>query len=227
MPQAEEKLEQAVSRHPWLGLAISLFVAALALLLFARIADSVLDQKTESFDQQIRSAVHQHASPQLTAAMRGITWLGSWQVLLPAVCCLLAILILRGMTREARLLLVTVVGAEVLDIVLKLSFRRVRPSPFFGFPPLNTYSFPSGHALVSFCFYGLMAGLITMRVRRKWVRAITWLVAIAIVGLIGFSRIYLGVHYPSDVIAGYIAAIFWMAAVKAVARRNKRQRVPA
>jgi undecaprenyl-diphosphatase len=224
MPQAEEKLGQAISRHPWLGLPLSLFAAVLALLLFAWVADSVLDQKTQSFDLQIRAAVHQHASPQLTVAMRAITWLGSWQVLLPTVCCLLAIFILRGMSREGRLLLLTIVGAEVLDTVLKLSFRRVRPAPFFGIPPLDTYSFPSGHALVSFCFYGLIAGLITTRARRKWLRAIIWLVAFVIVGLIGFSRIYLGVHYPSDVIAGYIAAIFWMGALKAVAQRRERAR---
>src|ERR1700745_1303951 len=168
MSQADGKLEQAISRHPWLGLPISLFAAALALLLFAWVAESVLDQKTQSFDLQIRAAVHEHASPQLTVAMRAITWLGSWQVLLPTVGCLLAIFVLRGMSREARLLLLAIAGAEVLDTVLKLSFRRVRPAPFFGIPPLDTYSFPSGHALVSFCFYGLMAGLITTRARRKW-----------------------------------------------------------
>jgi undecaprenyl-diphosphatase len=69
-----------------------------------------------------------------------------------------------------------------------------------------------------------MAGLITTRARRKSLRAIIWLAALLIVGLIGFSRIYLGVHYPSDVIAGYIAAIFWMGALKAVAQRRERAR---
>src|ERR1700740_1862807 len=160
MSQADGKLEQALSRTPWLGLPISLFAAALALLLFAWVADSVLDQKTQSFDLQIRAAVHEHASPQLTVAMRAITWLGSWQVLLPTVGCLLAIFVLRGMSRDARLLLLAIAGAAELDTVLKLSFRRVRPAPFFGIPPLDTYSFPSGHALVSFCFYGLLAGVI-------------------------------------------------------------------
>ena len=221
MPQAEQKLEQAIARRPWLGLALSLMVAMLALLLFAGIADSVLDQKTHSFDLQIRVAVHRHAWPQLTMAMQAVTWLGSWQVLLPAVCCLLVIFILRGRSHEARLLLLTILGAEVLDTVLKLSFRRARPAPFFNIAPLHTYSFPSGHALVSFCFYGLIAGLITLRVRSKWLQAIVWLVTIAIVGLIGFSRIYLGLHYASDVIAGYMAAIFWMGASKVLSRSNK------
>ena len=221
MPQAEKELEQAIARRPWLGLSLSLIVATLALLLFAWIADSVLDQKTQSFDLQVRAAIHQHASPHLTVAMQAVTWLGSWQVLLPTVCCSVAMLILRGQSRQARLLLLTIVGAEVLDMVLKLSFRRARPAPYFNIIPLDSYSFPSGHALVSFCFYAWIAGLIAMRLPRKSLRAVVWLVAGAIVGLIGFSRIYLGVHYPSDVIAGYVAALSWMGAAKAVMGSNK------
>ena len=153
MPHPEEKLERAIAQRPWLGVPLSLLVATLALLLFAWLADSVLDSRTQSFDLQVRTAVHQHASPQLTAFMLASTWLGSWQVMLPLVCCSLAVFLLRGMRREARLLLLTMLGAGVLDTVLKLGFHRVRPVPFFGIPPLTTYSFPSGHALVSLCFY--------------------------------------------------------------------------
>ena len=182
----------------------------------------MLDSRTQSFDLTARAAIHRHASPTLTVLMKAVTWLGSGQVLLPSVLSLLAIFLLRGMGREARLLIVTMAGAGVLDTVLKLSFHRARPEPFFGISPLDTYSFPSGHALVSFCFYGLLAELIALRQKRlRWV---IWTIAIILAALIGFSRIYLGVHYPSDVIAGYVAALFWMGAIKAVAERRRLAR---
>lgn len=219
MLQQEEKLERAIARRPWLGVPLSLLTAVIALLLFAWLATSVLESRTQFFDLTVRAAIHKYASPALTTVMKGVTWLGSGQVLLPSVLCLLAIFLLRGMGREARLLIVTMAGAGVLDTVLKLSFHRARPAPFFGISPLDTYSFPSGHALVSFCFYGLLAELIALRQKR--LRWLIWTLAGIIVALIGFSRIYLGVHYPSDVIAGYIAALFWMGAVRAVAERRK------
>jgi undecaprenyl-diphosphatase len=100
-------------------------------------------------------------------------------------------------------------GSVVLDTSLKLLFHRVRPEPFFG-PLPHSYSFPSGHALSSFCFYGILAGLLDTRIRSLAVRISIWIVAALLVLAIGVSRIYLGVHYPTDVIAGYVAAAVWV-----------------
>jgi hypothetical protein len=101
-------------------------------------------------------------------------------------------------------MVVTILGALVLDLSLKYAFHRPRPVPFFV-PAPYTYSFPSGHSLFSFCFYGVLAGLLTRRIRsRRW-RVLIWTLAALLVATIGLSRVYLGVHYPSDVIAGYLA----------------------
>ena len=198
------------------GLAVipvSLGVAIAALVLFVWLFDEVLHSGTEHFDLWIRLGIHAHASPLLTEFMRAITYCGSWMVLLPATLVLSAILAWRKQYVEMRLLLITMGGALVLDNVLKLVAHRPRPTPFFVAKPL-TYSFPSGHSLISLCFYGLLAGLLTMHLARRGWRALVWVIAAILIGLIGLSRIYLGVHWPSDVIAGYAAATVWMGAVR-------------
>jgi len=77
----------------------------------------------------------------------------------------------------------------------------------------HTYSFPSGHALCSFCFYGVLAGLLSARTKPLGWRLLIWIAAAAMVIAIGLSRIYLGVHYPSDVVAGYLAATVWVGTI--------------
>ena len=97
--------------------------------------------------------------------------------------------------------------------VLKLSFHRQRPQPFFDTHLPASYSFPSGHALLSFCLWGAGAALFTADQKKRWVRIAILTIAVVLVVAIGFSRIYLGVHYPSDVLAGYLGALVWILGV--------------
>jgi membrane-associated phospholipid phosphatase len=116
---------------------------------------------------------------------------------------------------RALLVVVTMSGAEVLLLILKRHFHRQRPEPFFDTRLPPSYSFPSGHALLSFCCYGLLASLGSAYLRGR----IRWLIRIcaaALILAIGISRIYLGVHCPTDVIAGYLVAIAWTAVVAAI-----------
>lgn len=214
MDGEEVSIGQDFSNHRGLAvIPVSLGVAVAALLLFVWLFDEVLHSGTEHFDLWIRLGIHAHASPDLTEFMRAITNWGSWMVLLPATLIVSAILGWKKRFAEMRLLLITMGGALVLDNVLKLAVHRPRPTPFFVAKPL-TYSFPSGHSLISLCFYGLLAGLLTLHLKKRWWRAMVWGTAGVLIGLIGLSRIYLGVHWPSDVVAGYAAAIVWMGAVR-------------
>lgn len=116
------------------------------------------------------------------------------------------------------LLAVTTFGGVILMWALKLLFRRQRPEPFFGIVGPRNYSFPSGHALVAFCFYGALASIITIEQLGRRTRVVVWIAAAFMVLSIGVSRIYLGVHYPSDVAAGYLTAFVWMTGVFLVHR---------
>ncbi|HJT90229.1 MAG TPA: phosphatase PAP2 family protein, partial [Bryobacteraceae bacterium] len=113
------------------------------------------------------------------------------------------------------MLVICALGGQALDEILKLEFRRPRPEAFFGYPEPGSYSFPSGHSVASCCFYGVLAAILTARMRSGARKAGVWTAAGFLVAAIGFSRIYLGVHYPTDVIAGYAAGVVWVAAVRA------------
>jgi undecaprenyl-diphosphatase len=201
---------------------VSLAIAVLAIFLFAWLAENVVDQHTAAFDSSVRAAVHSFASPALTRVMFEISFMGSSGLIASA---LLAFALFRHFQwRGAAIwLVVTLAGALVLDLALKSAFHRLRPVPFFG-PIPHTYSFPSGHALFSFCFYGVLAGLLAGRVQSMTARVLIWLAAALLVLAIGLSRIYLGVHYPSDVIAGYLAGAIWAATMVALDRLRRQRK---
>ena len=207
----------------------SLGLAALALLSFAWLSEEILARGTARVDSSVRELVHQFAAPPVTALFRFVTNLGDWPVIMAATLALLAFFLYRGDRDHASIVLVTMIGAGILDGTLKLAFHRLRPDPFFGGARPTTYSFPSGHALISFCFYGLIAGMLSFHLKARWQRVLSWSIAVVLITLIGLSRIYLGVHWPSDVLAGYSAAIIWMGAVRVMARRveARRARAPA
>lgn len=204
-------------------LLIGLGTALAALLFFLWLTEEVLEGDTQAFDDNLRMLIHRHASPVITVVMQVFSFFGS-------VACLM---IMSGLIalyfaaikkwRELVLLAVIMIGGLILENGLKVSFHRPRPVSFFGTPSPATYSFPSGHALLSLCFYGAAAYLITRRFKSYRARILVWCGAGLLVGLIGLSRIYLGLHYPSDVIAGYLTATIWVISI-AFADRFYRRR---
>src|SRR5665213_3446594 len=193
-------------------LIVSLVSSVFFLVLFAWMSEEVFEGGLRRFDTTVRSRVHDFFSPQLTKFMLGMTFLGSVGFLTAFFVILVAVWLLKGMKRPAAWLAIAVIGSVILDVSLKLSFHRPRPIPFVGVVP-QSYSFPSGHALSSFCFYGVLAGLVCARIQSTAIRIFVWTAAAALVLAIGLSRIYLGVHYPTDVVAGYIAAAAWVSAL--------------
>jgi undecaprenyl-diphosphatase len=210
-----------------LSLLIGLATAVGTIIFFGWLADEVLEGETRHFDDVTRAAVHQLASPAMTIAMRGISFLGSGLFLTCATAVIVIWFASRHWGREAKLLAITMAGASALNISLKLAFKRARPIPFFDLFPPESYSFPSGHALTSCCFYGAFAAILTARIKSPRVRMIVWILATTMFLLIGVSRIYLGVHYTTDVIAGFAAALIWILVVRFVEmelQRRKRRR---
>ena len=206
----------------WL-LSLGLVAAACTLLLFYGLAEEVYEGDTRQFDEAALEFINGFASPRLTSFMRAVTYLGSVSFLTGTGVCAVLAFVLGRWRRAIIILFVTMAGAALLNVVLKLSFRRERPEPFFDTPLPESYSFPSGHALLSLCFYGALAVAIAPRLRRKSARAAAWTSAGLLAVLIGFSRIYLSVHYPSDVVAGYAAALVWVVFVTLVDDTYRRR----
>jgi undecaprenyl-diphosphatase len=224
MPASANAAIRARANKTWPAvIPVSLGLATVALFCFAWLSEEVLERGSARFDSAVRGVVHEYAAPPVTAIFRFVTNLGDWPVVLAGTLVLIFLFLYRRDHDHLGILLVTMTGAGILDGVLKLAFHRLRPDPFFGARP-STYSFPSGHSLISFCFYGLIAGMINFQLEKRWQRALVWTVAGLLIAMIGLSRIYLGVHWPTDVVAGYAAAIIWMGAVGVMARRVEARR---
>ena len=197
-------------------------VALIALLLFSWLAAEVHAGRTFAFDAAARRWVLRNASPALTFVMRGFSLLGE-TLSLVAFVALAAICFWRGGRRRAAwLLLVAMAGATLLDQALKFSFGRLRPQPFFDTPMPHSYSFPSGHALTCCALFGMLAALLAARESRPHARILLWTAAALLVAMIGFSRIYLGVHYATDVLGGFAAAVVWIFVVYVTHRQLRR-----
>ena len=210
-----------------LSLLLGLVAAIGTLIFFGWLTDEVLEGDSRHFDEVTRAAVHQFASPLLTTIMRGFSFVGSTLALAVATTFIIVQLAMKKRGREAKLFAITMVGAALLNMTLKLTFKRARPVPFFDLTPPETYSFPSGHSLMSACFFGALAAILTTRIKSKRIRVMLWIASSAMFLLIGFSRIYLGVHHTTDVIAGFSAALIWILVVRFVemqlARRRRRK----
>ena len=214
-----------------LSLLLGLATAIVTLIFFGWLADEALEGETRHFDEATRAAVHELASPMLTTIMRGLSFVGSTLALTIGTTIAVALFARRKWRREAILFAITMGGAGLLNVTLKLAFKRPRPVPFFDLSPPETYSFPSGHSLTSAVFFGALAAILTARIKSRRARLIIWIVATAMFVSIGFSRIYLGVHHTTDVIAGFAAALIWILVVRFVelqlARRRKRRKPAA
>ena len=180
-------------------------------LLCALIGGEVVEDGREGFDRAVTLAVTGQANPPVTRAMRLITELGSTAVAAPLTLLVVARLWCRRQGRAAAAVAVAWIGGQVLGALLKVAFQRPRPdlSPYLE--TASGYSFPSAHTTTTVVTYGLLAALVAWRLRGG-MRLVPPLVAAGLVAAVGFSRIYLGVHYPTDVLGGIFVGGAWLLA---------------
>ena len=204
-----------------------IIVAAVGTFLFALLANHVMAGSTQAFDEAALRWIKNYHSPALDDAMLEITALGTGMVVIAIVCVSGLFLVLTKHKYSALLLLVATVGGMMLDTVLKLQFGRPRPQIFTWGTHASMSSFPSGHAMSATIVYTTVAYLAARLQKRLWARWATMLVAAAIIVMIAISRMYLGVHYPSDVLAGAIVGLSWaafcMATLEAIQRLGQRR----
>lgn len=154
------------------------------------------------FDLTIMEFIHKNNSLPVLSLMKFITCFGSKEFFI-IVGSIVFIYFLYAMERQnANLVLGSIVGSYILNASLKLIFSRVRPLSYMLIEQAG-YSYPSGHSMVSMSFYTTIAYILLEKVKDQKIKTIIWIGNFVLIGLIGFSRIYLGVHWPTDVIVGY------------------------
>ena len=191
-----------------LGLLLSLGVIAL----FAQIVDEVVEGESRRFDEMVLLWINANFPDWLYEPMLFVTALGYYWVVLPLLVLAAYAFYRKGRRISATLLVVATLGGMALTSVLKSVFQRTRPELFDSGYTASFYSFPSGHATIAVGFYGTLTLLVAWRLKgfRRWAVVVA---GVALVLLIGFSRLYLGVHYPTDVIAGFLAAPLWVSTI--------------
>jgi undecaprenyl-diphosphatase len=198
------KIRSLISIIRLAGLA----VAALGMWGFSTIAEDVLGKQSYAFDTSILLYLKSLHTPLRDRVMLGFTFLGEPNLLL-VICLILGIVLLaRNHRSEAATIAITGGGAIGLNLLLKKLFARDRPQLWERVVDVRFYSFPSGHAMISMVIYGLLGYFLGTRFpkQRWWIYSLT----VVLIAAIGLSRLYLGVHWPTDVIAGYTAGLVWL-----------------
>ncbi|MGV2132444.1 phosphatase PAP2 family protein [Agrobacterium vitis] len=214
-------------------LLASLTVLAGLGLLFAKIAEDVFDQESHAFDRAILLALRIKDDPGLTIgppwlvnSVRDITSLGGFTVITLVTVLTVFYLLAAGKTRNAVIVGLAISLGAVAESGLKLLFSRARPDVVPHLVTVQTMSFPSGHAMMSAITY-LTLGAMLARAQPTWqLRYFTFGAGLFLTLLIGVSRVFLGVHWPTDIIAGWTVGGAWALCVWMIADALNRRRTP-
>lgn len=196
-------------------LTVGVVVGLIAVGIFALFASVVAQGFTQPFDEAVLRWLGQYRNPTLDRIGVEITSLGNGAVLLLLVAVASVFLWLTKHHWSVYLLVLAYIGGDILNKILKGYFERPRPSVLEHLHATSSASFPSGHAMNSFITYGAVAYLVARLEPTPGLRRATWTITALLIFAIGLSRSYLGVHYPSDVLAGYLAGLAWLTFVAA------------
>lgn len=215
-------------------LLVTILVIVASLWTFLVLAEAVRGGSIQRFDDMVLVSLRNPEHPEtprgpagLTDVMRDITSLGGPPVILLVIFSVAGYLVLRRKYQPLLLLVVAAVGGALLDVGLKTLVGRGRPSIVPHLVGAYSMSFPSGHSLISMVVYLVLAALLSPELPDRRARVYVIAVALFLTFLIGVSRVYLGVHYPSDVLGGWSiglawATICWLGAWSIERRRTSR-----
>ena len=186
----------------------------LPFLIFGKLAVEIRQGEAFSWDESVLKAVHLHATAQRDAMVARASIAGT-ALTLPFLVAVIFGLRFLKQARNAAFFTLAVFGAYALNLLAKAFFQRPRPALWLSVAPEKNYSFPSGHAMVS---AAVALAFIALAWPTRW-RWPVFIVAILSTLIIGFSRLYLGVHYPSDVIGGWCGALLWVCGLLLILKR--------
>lgn len=199
---------------------IELAVGVLVIIAFLSLLLEISRNNLMIFDRTVIDFIYSFRSEAFTEIMKFITFLGGEIFLVSGILLLLALVYRKHKISSFNFTVLLVFGT-VINLLLKFIYQRPRPD----YLPLmfeSTYSFPSGHAMNSFIFYSCIAYFIFRNTTSTKIKVISGLLLGVLVFMIGISRIYLGVHYPSDVLAGFVAGMLWFAVIVLVEKTARK-----
>ena len=186
-------------------------ISAVSLIGFSFMTIVISRHNILTFDSMVISFVQGLETSTLTAIMKFFTFIGSTKGII--VISLLVLFFLYKVLKhrsELVLFFIVIVGTPILNGIFKNFFHRACPD-LHRLIEIGGYSFPSGHAMSAMAVYGLIAFLLWRHIPTRFGRSLLILLSVIMILMIGISRVYLGVHYPSDIIDGYFASGFWLA----------------
>ncbi|MFD1205106.1 MULTISPECIES: phosphatase PAP2 family protein [Sporosarcina] len=210
-----------------LRLSFALLLCIVFAGIFAYIATGIQNETIHRFDHTIIDIVQGWETPALTPIMKAFTWIGSTTVVICLIVIGFALLfwVFRKHS-QAYFFFFVLIGTGALNQILKFIFRRERPD-FHRLVDISGYSFPSGHTMMAFSLYAISAFIAIRNLKSIVSKIVVSLLAIIMFASIAISRIYLGVHYPSDVVGGMAASAFWLIIATSVysyyQKRKKQQ----
>lgn len=169
------------------------------------------------FDMAILDAIHSSTNPVILNIMKFISFIGSYKFLIPAVGFVIIISIINKRYFISKFLLVNVLGSFIFNYLLKGIFQRIRPQDFM-LAEQSGLSYPSGHSMVTMSMYLAIVYLLTRKERNPRKKKKVYIIASIFIALMGISRIYLGVHWPTDVIGGFIMGYIFYSMSKVMIR---------
>ena len=196
-------------------------VFTLSFLAFINLSSDIIRKVQWTLDNKLLTFFYTHRTPVLTTVMKSISMFG-FEIPIVLGVAIFIVALIRKYRKEAFVFALVVGMAPVIDGILKRVIQRPRP-PFFPLVSAGSYSFPSGHALTSFVFYATLTYFIYYFTKNKRLTAISAICFSLLILLIGISRIYLGVHYPTDVLTGWLIGLCWLSGVFLVIYRHGRR----
>ncbi|MCW2278205.1 phosphatase PAP2 family protein [Heliophilum fasciatum] len=178
------------------------------IFVFFNLAEELVENELTAFDTSITNFILGFMNDAVTSFMKFITKLGAMGTIISLLPICAGLMLWQKKKWEAMALIAAVSGGAVFNLVLKFIFKRERPTLHRLIEEFG-YSFPSGHSMMSMIFYGMVTYFLLLFLKNKTAKSVVLVAGITVVSLIGVSRIYLGVHYPSDVLSGFAAGGAW------------------
>ncbi|HET9745217.1 MAG TPA: phosphatase PAP2 family protein [Chitinophagaceae bacterium] len=221
-----ETQSTAKTKKPWYSILtiefLFVILLLLALVVFIYLTRMVFIRESSEFDDRVFNTIKPYINDARTGFMLFITFLGKHDLLIPLNFVLIAFFIYRKERWFATRIAALSLSSLLLMFMLKFFFQRNRPlQPVID--DVSGYSFPSGHALISVVFYGLFIHMVWHEIKTTWLRTLLIIILGILILAIAFSRIYLRVHYASDVIAGIAVGFIWLVlSLRIIHRVEKR-----